>query len=183
MALSPAQLAALKADIIADGALNAIPNSSDGNYAIAAAYNLDAAPVFTVWRSTTPADDVFNGITWANLTPNDAPDASQAWLNRALACQGKQFNVQTMLSGRTTVASGKINIRAGFQDALTNVPSGAAGAAVSAGWVTVRDGMKRNATRAEKLFATGGNGAFATPADLVLEGRISLQDVTDARNS
>jgi hypothetical protein len=182
MSLSPAQLAALKADIIADGALNAKPNNQDGDMEIADAYKATAVPDFTVWRSTTSADDVFNGITWANLTPNDAPDASQAWLNRALACQGKQFNVQTMLSGRTTVASGKINIRAGFQDALTNVPSGAAGAAVSAGWVTVRDGMKRSANRGEKLFATG-NGAFATPADLVFEGNLTWQDIYNARSS
>jgi hypothetical protein len=183
MSLTSGQLAALKADILADGTLNAKPNNQDGDLEIAAAYNLTAVPDFTVWRSTTTTDEIFNGVTWANLTPNDAPDGTQTWLNRALACQGKQFNVQTMLSGRATLASGKTNVRAGLQDALSNVPSGAAGATVSAGWTVVRDSMKRNATRGEKLFATGGNGAFATPADLAFEGNLSWQDVYNARTS
>ena len=39
MALTPQQLATLKADILADPALNAFPNNADGNTAIANAYN------------------------------------------------------------------------------------------------------------------------------------------------
>jgi hypothetical protein len=182
MPLSASQLATLKADIAADGVLSALPNFGDGPYTIAKAYNvLDAT--FTVWRSNTSADDIFNGVVWANMTPADAPDGTQTWLNRAMACQGKQFNLQTMLTGRSTIASGRSSIRAGLQDALTNVPAGAGGATVAAGWVSVRDSMKRLATRAEKLFSTGGNGAFATPSDLNFEGQISFQDVIDARNS
>jgi hypothetical protein len=181
MALSTAQLATLKADILADGALNAKPNNSDGDLEVAAAYNIVDAS-YEVWASTTSADIVSNGITWANLTPTDAPDSTQLWMNRSLACQGKQFNVQTMLAGRASIASGKSNIRAGLQDALTNVPSGAAGATVSAGWTGVRDSMKRLATRAEKLFATG-SGTFASPSDLVFEGNLSWQDVYNARSS
>jgi len=184
MSLTTAQLATLRSDIAADGVLNAIQNTPDGAFAIADAYNLLAVPAFTVWCNTVATDDIFNAIAWANLTPNDAPDTTQQWLNRALACQGKQFNVQTMLSGRTQLFTGKANIRAGLQDALTNVPSGAGGALVAAGWVAVRDGpLKRSALRIEKLFAdtAGGNGAFATPAALVVEGKINYNDVLNAR--
>ena len=85
MSLTTAQLATLRADIAADGVLNAIPNTPDGAYAIADAYNLLAVPTFTVWCSTVATDDIFNAISWANLTPNDAPDTTQQWLNRAMA--------------------------------------------------------------------------------------------------
>ena len=180
MSLSTAQLATLKADILADATLNAKPNNSDGNTEIVDAYKVDA--VFTVWRSTTETDEVFNAVTWANLTPNYAADGTQLWLNRAMACQGKQFNVQTMLTGRTTIASGKVNVRAGLQDALTNVPSGTGGTTVAAGWVAVRDGMKRVANRGEKLLATG-TGTFAAPADLGFEGSFTTDDIHAARVS
>jgi hypothetical protein len=186
MALTTAQLAALKAAILADNTLNTLPANSDGDFAIAAAFNLTATPTFTVWCNTVAADDIFNAVVWANLTPNDAPDTTQQWLNRAMACQAKQFNIQTMLAGRTTLFTGKSNIRAGLQDALTNVPSGTGGALVAAGWTAVRDGpLKRSARRIEALFAdtSGGNGAFATPAALVFEGAISYQDVGSARSS
>jgi hypothetical protein len=184
--MTPAQLATLKADIAADGTLNAFPNNADGAWAIAQAYGLLASPTFTVWCNTVATDDIFNAISWANLTPNDSPDSTQQWLNRAMACQAKQFNIQTMLSGRTQLVTGKSNIRAGLQDALTNIPSGTGGAIVAAGWVAVRDGpLKRSATRFEKLFAdtSGGNGAFATPAALVLEGSVSPTDVQAARSN
>ncbi len=92
--------------------------------------------------------------------------------SRQLACQTKQMNIQTMLTGRDTIDGSKANIRAGLQDALTNIPSGANGAVRSAGWTNVRDGViARVVTRLEKLFATGGNGSTpATAATLVVEG-------------
>lgn len=183
MSLTPAQLATLKADILADGTLNAKPDTPDGNIEVAAAYNALAAGPFTVWASTTPTSTVFDAIIWASLTPTDAADGTALWTNRNLMCQSKQMNVQTMLVGRESISSGKANIRAGLQDALTNVPSGASGANLAAGWTAVRDGMKRSATRGEKLFATGGNGAFGTPADLGFEGQLTYSDVHQARIS
>lgn len=183
MALTTAQQATLKAAILADGVLNALPNNSDGAFEIAAQLNAQASPDFYVWRSTTSTDIILNNVVWANMTPLDAPDGTQLWMNRALACQGKQFNVQTMLVGRTSVPSGKTTFRNGLQDALTNIPAGAGGALIAAGWIAVRDSMKRLANRVEQVFATGGNGALATPADLAFEGSVSYQDVYTARNS
>ena len=185
MSLTTAQLATLRADITADGTLSQIPNNSDGAYAVAAAYNAAAVPTFYVWCSSVSVDQIFNTVTWANLTPADAPDTTQLWMNRALACQGKKFNIQTMLTGRTSLLTGLASVRAGLQDALTNIPSGAGGSILTAGWVALRDGpLKRTATRGEQLFANtaGGNGlALATPAALVIEGQITVSDVLNAR--
>lgn len=182
MALNASQLAILKADIAADPTLNSKPNNSDGNYDIAAAYNLAATPDYFVWSNSVAVDVIYDNIVWANLTPTDAPDTTQQWLNRAMMCQGKQFNLQTMLQGKSFFDAGRATFRAGLQDALTNVPSGAAGATVSAGWVPVKAAITRKATRIEKLFASG-SGSTGTPSTLIVVGPISYQEVDSARNS
>jgi hypothetical protein len=146
-ALTAPQLAAVKADIAANPNLAAQPAGPDGSDAIAALYNAPAAPTFTVWRTTTPIADIENAIAWPNFTPSDAPDGTQTWLNRAIACQGKQFNLQIMIQGKTAISSGRANIRAGLQDATTNIPSGAAGALLTGGWPAIKPAMTRAATR------------------------------------
>lgn len=166
MILTAAQLATLKSTILADGTLSVIPRTSDGYAQIADAFNvIDNA--FFVYRTNVPVLDIFDQITWANFTPPiaDPIDATATYLNRCVACQGKQFNIQIILQGQSTINASKANVRAGLQDALTNVPGGVAGALISAGWVSVRDNaLARKATRAEKLFATGGNGTTAALA-------------------
>jgi len=174
--MTNAQLIALKAAILADPNLTA--QVSAGATGAIAEY-LRGASTFIVWRSSTAAQDIYNAITWANLTPTDVPDSTAVWTNRSLACQGKQFNVQTLLQGRDRISSDKPNVRAGLQDGLTNVPSGAAGATVSAGWTTVRLAMQRPASVFEKIFATGA-GTQATPGSLVLEGGPQDYDVVQA---
>lgn len=180
MSLTTAQLAALKANIQGTSTLNSSVALQDWA-AVANYYNTIASPTFTVWCSTVPTAQIFNSIIWANMTPVDAPDGTLTWETRSLCCQGKQFNLQTMLGGQQQLSTGLASIRSGLQDALTNLPSGASGALLSAGWVTLRDGpLKRSATNGEKVFATGGNGAFATPADLGFEGTIQPSDVQTA---
>ena len=58
MVLTSSQLTVLKADIIADPALNVFPNNSDGAFAIAVVYNLVASPAFWVWRSSVSRDEL-----------------------------------------------------------------------------------------------------------------------------
>ncbi|MES2323279.1 MAG: hypothetical protein V4633_13525 [Pseudomonadota bacterium] len=180
--MNNAQLLLIKAEIVADPVLNARPNTSDGADAIATALNLAASPDFFVWQTSMPTQSLFDAIVWANLTPSGAPDGTATWTNLALACQGKQFNIQTMLTGRESINPSKVNIRTGLQDALTQVPSGAAGASRSAGWTTVQIAMQRKATRAEKVLATG-TGTAVSPALLGFEGQVSYQDVLDARSA
>lgn len=178
MALTNAQLIALKAEIAADPALNALPNTADDAFTIADALNL--AVDFYVWNTNVQTQVVFDAITWTNLTPADAPDGTALWTNRSLACQGKQFNLQTMLTGRESINAAKTNIRVGLQDALTQLPSGPNGAARSGGWAAVQLVLQRKATRAEKVLATG-TGTTASPALLSFEGSLFYQNVLDAR--
>jgi hypothetical protein len=75
-------------------------------------------------------------------------------------------------------------VRAGLQDALTNVPSNTGGATQAAGWVGVRDtALARSASIFEKVLASGGAGdTAATAATMGAEGPVSYPDVEDARN-
>jgi hypothetical protein len=194
MALTTAQVQILKADIAADPTLSAKPHNGDGAFDVAAAYNLDASPAYYVWRTEVPVNDIFDAVTWANFTPADAPDGTVAWSNRSLACQGKQFNLQTMLGGRTLVDASKTNIRAGLNDATTLLPSGAGGVTRSGGWAAILPVLSRKARRIEKLFAVDdgagiGNttsdprGASTNPDRMTFEGTITPADVVDAWNS
>ena len=164
MNLTPAQMDTLKAAIIADANL-AAARAAHSSQAIADYLNQPSST--QVWRTSVETKVLFDHITWANLTPNDVPDGSLAWQCRSLACQGKQFNLQLIFGSRDTIDPSKANVRAGLQDALTNIPSGTGGAVVSAGWVNVRSALQRTATNLERIFATPGS-----PSTLVVEGVI-----------
>lgn len=181
MNLTPAQIATLRAAILAnaDPAFVALRNGG-ATSAMADWYN--AAGTFVVWRSSTPADEIMDTIVWANFTPADTPDGTQAWANRSLACQGKQFNLQTMIVGRQSVASGRANVRAGLQDALTSLPSGPTGANRAAGWAAVQAVIQRLATLGEQLFASG-TGTTATPGTLGAEGAMTDANIVLAVNN
>lgn len=196
MNLTTIQTATLKADILADPTLSQIDHTSNAGYEqIAAAYNLFPGTDFFIYRSSVPVQDIYDQIVWANLTPNDPPtDATptndsavtlQRWNNRSLMCQAKQFNLQIMLQGQTSINANKANVRAGLQDALTNVPSGAGGATASVGWVPIRDTLlARKATRGEKLFAVTSaghlGGTAAAAAALGAEGAMSPGNISEA---
>ena len=176
MALTSAQLTTWKADIAsnvntvtwqgAPTAINALPTTTDAYDAIAKWYNLLASP---------------------DYTPQDTPDNTVTWTNNSLACQGKQFNLQILLQGKTTFDASKINLRAGLNDATTSLPSGAAGASKSGGWTNILPILRRKASNIEKLFATqtsgvGVNsgdalGATTNPALMGFEGTVTFRDL------
>lgn len=179
--MTPAQLASIKADVLAQPDLAEMWSiGSPGG--VADAYNAIASPDFFVWQTAVPASDIMDAITWANFTPADAPDGTQTWMNRSLACQGKQFNIQTLLVGRETINASRANIRNGLQDALTAIPSGAGGTNKSGGWTTVQTAIQRKATRLEKLLATG-TGSSASPATMTFEGAIGYTTIIEAMNT
>ena len=184
MQFSVTQLQALKADIALDGTLNPLfqGKTEDGAAVIAAAYNALATPDYFVWQTRVPIDAVLDAVTWANFTPQDAPDGTLTWQCRSLACQGKQFNLQTILLGKAFIDATKSNVRAGLQDCTTGLPSGAAGATKSGGWVAIQLILSRKASRAEKLFAAGA-GTTAAPSLMGVEGVLTVQDVVAAWNS
>lgn len=157
--LTLAQQQALKADILADAVLAAIPNTPDGAFAVADAYNLVASPAFIVWKTNVTAAEIMqNGFDWTRVD-NLAVGKARVWEWMF------QFGY---------INAAKPNVRAGIDQVWVGT---AADLAVRA---AVYVHCKRSATRAEKLFATG-TGTDATPATMSFEGRLTYQDVLDAR--
>lgn len=186
--LTDAQLQVLQAAIIADPALAAQPQTSDGYFEIARQLNRTASPLFWVYRSDVPTEDIYACIAWQALTPSDPATDALLWTNRALACQGKQANLRLLLSGVRSLNATRPNIRAALQDALTGLPSGANGALQSAGWAVVRDNaLARPATVAERLFAltsTAQDGSTpAKAATATHDGLLSVSDIDQARHT
>ena len=172
-------LPGLKAAVLASPELSAV-----GRNDTELARLLNLPSTFVVWRSTTEADLIADAIVWANLTPADTADGTALFTNRALVCQAKQINLQIMLQGRQSIPSGKLNFRQGLQDALLNVPAGAGGTLLDAGWLgngKVKAAISRFATVAEKVFATG-TGTAPTPGNLVFDGSVSINDIGDMWN-
>jgi hypothetical protein len=159
MALTPAQLATLKAAILADPVLAAYPAGAASSYPIAAAFNELASPAFIVWRTSVPFDEIMrNGMDWTRVD-NLSVGKSRIW------------DWMTRLG---TLNPSQANIRAGIDAAWVGT---AADLAVRA---AVYVHCKRSATRAEKLYATG-TGSDAVPATLVVEGNLSPDEVQQAR--
>lgn len=157
--MTPAQLATLKAEILADPALASQPMNSDGAYAIAEALNQPASPDFIVWKTDVSIDEIMrNGMDWArvdNLTVGKA--RIWDWLGRL-----------------GVINAAKTNVRAGIDAAWVGT---AADLAVRA---AIYVHCKRKATRVEKLLATG-TGSDAAPATMTFEGSVSYQEVEQAR--
>lgn len=186
--MTPAQLAVIKADIAAQPDMNTLPANSDGSYAIAALYNKPSST--TVWRTDAPVSAILDAINWSLYTPNDAPDNTATYTNRALNIQTKQMNLQNMIQGRDRLDCSKVNIRAGLRDAVTAVPAGTGGASVSPGGasgVTVLNNCTRLATRLEALLAAASQGSdttgTVTARVMTFEGSVGYQDIDAARNS
>lgn len=176
--MTPAQQITIKADMLgaSNAALSAWIIGNDWQR-VAEYYNSDSAT--NVWRPDAPVDPIKGAVLWANLTPAEAPDGTTSWTNRALACQGKQFNLQLMLGQQSggTVPGDLPSFRTGLQDALTNIPSGVAGAIMGGGWATVQTFLRRAGTRFEALFSTVDGAANKSA---VYGQRVSAPDVYDA---
>lgn len=191
--MTPAQLTALRQAIDANPTWAAIPNNSDGNYALAALLNAPAVPAFNVWRTEAPVNAILDAINWGTYTPSDAIASADPTLTqqvgRLLAIQTKQMNLQLMVQGREVINCSRPNVRGGLRDAVIQVPSGANGAATSPGGAngaTVLAQCIRNATEAEKILATASQASDTTGATTArvmgFEGNVSPTDVETARN-
>lgn len=184
--MTPAQISTLRADILAqtDPAFVALRNAGESGQ-ITDFYNAMITPATYCWRATTPVDEIFDGVTWANLTPNAVPPTvaadAEVFTARALKAQAKQLNLQIMLQGRQALTTGKVKIRDGLQDALTGLPTAIDGSDMAAGWPAVKAIITRTITRAERLFATGTTFTQANPGTLgAWEGMVSNDDVLAA---
>ena len=152
MALTPAQEATLKTNVEADPAFNGLPQNSDGAFAVAAAYNLTAAPQFVVWRTNVPISDIVNnGFTW---TAVDALTNGKA-------------RIWEWMKESGSINPSRVNVRQGLQDAF------------GATQPNITQHLKRDATRAEALLATG-TGSNGSPGTMTFEGSLSYTDVQQA---
>lgn len=174
MSLSPAQLAAIKADIAADPTLSAFPNNSDGNDAIRLAYNLLPAVDFWVWRTFVPD---------AEITGNTTVDGTAwSWTAYIARSQGERDAWRQMVNMAGGINASLPNVRSGVADIF----SGAGGTAQRTHLLTIG---RRKATRIEKLLATptaggvGNPGITSNPATMTQEGGLTGADVEAARNS
>ena len=160
MALTPAQLATLKAAILADPALNALPNTADGNVAIAA--ELNKASAFVVRKRSVPSKDVgpiLNYVAVSNLTTANR-DRATTFLTLNPDSFAPTADVESYWD---TTFGGAL----GGQGQATRD-------ALAALW-------RRVATRFEQLFATG-TGTTVAPGALVVDGPVTAQEVESARN-
>lgn len=183
--MTPQQLAALKAAIVADSALNSQPMTSDGAFAIAAALNAPSNPAANVWRPDASVQAINDAIDYTKYTPTDAADNTVTYSNRLLLVQTKQMNLQNMLIGRDTVDASRSNVRSALRDAVINLPTGASGANVSAGGasgVNVMNACVRQGKRIEIVMKTGdATTGGVTAAVMGFEGDVSYQEVEQAR--
>jgi hypothetical protein len=155
--MTPAQLATLKAAILADPVLDAYPLTADGSYDMCAqVLNKEAIPTFVVWQDKLTPElfdlGLMNGATQIDgLT------------------QGKRDEL--FMIGARTRDCNLTAVRAAIDDA-----TGSANTLKNA-LVAV---TKRNALRVEQIFATG-TGTTNSPATLVVYGQINYNDVVAAR--
>lgn len=156
--LSDAQKQTLKAAILADPVLAALPTNSDGDFEIAAALNLPATPAFTVWQS--------------QLTPEKARQAIVAGAEQLDNLTVGKRDALLYLAGGTLDCR-QANVRSAI-DNLCGTQNTLKASLVAA--------QKRTASRVEQILATG-TGSDASPAVTTFEGTISYQDVATARAS
>ena len=169
MSLSNAQLAILKADIIADPILSAQPNNSDGASVIAGFYNILAVPDFWAWRTS---------MTKAEYVQSAGPDGTTfIWVGNGFITRsvGERDAWRELFNGDQACNPSLSNVRAAFGDIF----SGAGNAAANLAHLIAMS--RRKIKRAEKLFATG-TGTTVAPAIMTFEGDLSYQDIEQARN-
>ena len=160
MALTPEQLAALKADIAADPVLSVLPNTLSAATDIADIYNALASPEFVVWKTSVNPDDIMrNGMDWTRVD-NLSVGKARIW------------DWMTKLG---TFDASKPNIRSGIDASWVGTAQDLAVRAM------VYTHCKRAAARIEKLYATG-TGTIESPATMTFEGGIGQGDVYSARN-
>jgi len=162
--LSTAQLQALKADMNGDGAIQAIPHTSDGFAQIAALYNATASPDYWVWRTFVPDREIYEATTVDATT--------WSWTIYIARSQGERDAWRQM-----------VNMAGGINASLASVRTGIADIFSGAGGLNQRTHLltlgRRKATRGEKLFATGA-GSTAAPSVMAVEGVITPQNIEAA---
>jgi len=164
MSLTTAQLATLKAAILADPVLGPLTSGPQSDYGrITDAMNADASPAFVVWRTS---------VTRAEYQDDDNFD----WTVVDNLSTGSKYRIWEWMFGTTgAINPSKAKIRAGIAACWVG------NAALVAVQAAVLARSKRNATRLEKLFATG-TGSDAVPGLLTFEGSVEFLEIAGLFN-
>jgi len=158
MPLTAAQLPALKAALLADTDPTVqAAVSARNDTLITQLYNADST--FVVWRTSVTRSEMHSAYVWTEM---------DSFTNAA-----KQFQFNLLIS-EGTINPSTANIRQGLQDIF-------AGPGLAATRTALIALMKRFATKAEAVFATG-TGTDGDPGTLVYEGDITIADVGAALN-
>lgn len=156
MPLTTQQQTALQASILADPALAALPQGNPSALQIANAYNAAASPTFVLWRSDVSSVEIGNAWVGTDIDGMSALNMQRLQLLLASSPQGV-FDLR------------RSDRRAGFENPFgTNVNNGSR--------VAMRAAWKRNASRLEKLFASG-TGSDASPAISTFEGSVTYSEI------
>lgn len=156
MHLTEAQKATLLADIQADPALSVLPQGNPSALQIANAYNALATPTYVVWRSSVKSDEIGNAWVGTDIDGMSALNMQRLQLLLA-STSGGTFDMR------------RDDRRAGFENPFGTNQNNASRVAMRTVW-------KRNASRLEKLFATG-TGSDASPGVTTLEGSVSYSEI------
>jgi hypothetical protein len=154
--MTPAQLQALRAAVVADQTANAFYVNGDLS-GLADYLNAPTEPAFIVWRTEVSQDEIMqNGFDWVRVDNLSAGKARiWEWL----------FKNSTQ-----SINPSKSNVRAGIAECWKGT---AADLAVQA---AVFVHCKRSASRYERVFASG-TGTDAAPAAMGLVGPVSYVEL------
>lgn len=155
--LTTAQLTTLKADIMADTTLAAWAATGRMAGEIAAEYNKTANPVYVVWRTNVPSDELYDAIFETNGGLQlDALTASKRDSLFKLIDRNLNASIPAARANVEDYCGSQANLKAALQAV-----------------------QKRNATRAEKLLSSG-TGTTASPATMGWEGSLTYRQVEAA---
>lgn len=184
--LNAAQRATLRADIVAlsqAGQPLQTAIATENFQFIAEYYNKSPVTQVMGWNTETQTKDIIDAITWTAYTPTDTTDGTAIQTNRALVIGIKQFNLQNIINGRTTIDASKAGIRAGLRDSVISLPAGTNGALISAGGasgINVLNACTRLSSRLEIMFASAPVSTGTVSAVIYsIQGAIGQQEISD----
>lgn len=163
MALDASQLAAYKADILANTDPVIVQALSDGaNNVITNWYNEDVSPDYWIYRDMVPTENVRDAIN-----ANDLVNITTADSDRVI----KLLSVRQ----ERGFSGADADDRAAWDDVFSAAAGDKSQQAIAALWT-------RTATNIEKLFSLStGSGVDAANADTTsFQGAVTLQDTRDA---
>jgi len=169
MILTSTQIEILRADILTHPELDAARQSGD-DVVLAAYYNAQAVPDYTVWRTNVKKHE---------YTSQPGPtgtlfqwSTTGGYIGRS---QGERDAWKEIFSADQSVNPSLVNVRAAFDDIFSG--TGAGSVANRAHLTAVG---KRKATVLEKLFAVG-SGTDLSPSVMTVEGAITPAQISVAR--